>query len=434
MNCSSNGVCQCGDQQYHNKATLTCVNQVSYMGSCTVDFNCRVDFYLKCLNGHCQCTSSYPIWSFGYNTCIVPMTYTGTCFVDSDCDASLNLVCNANGKSNCTCPKAPKASTCDCVRVFGNENYWDGSICKSVQDYNQFCINSSTSYMCKTITEGTYCQGITNKCKCPTFYYYNNATSSCQKQLLINVTCPQADACRSDLGLLCQSVCSCNSTTQFWNGNLCVNYFTYNTACTSSSQCAGNLICKSATSGLSCSCPVTILNGFCDCPTRISGMEYFWDGTQCAPAYNLYERCTYTYQCQTAVKSLSCINQNCSCSSNSMLNSAGICKTCSNGWYYARGYCFKGITIPYTNFCSISSGNVATACGMANSVIATKINGSDVSWLGSYITQDQSFYGSYASSCTAQCTSFQRYQYAFTSHLCSHGSPNHGMICQYTLS
>ena len=86
------------------------------------------------------------------------------------------------------------------------------------------------------------------------------------------------DACNSALGLTCQSsVCSCN-LTQFWLSTSCISYYTYNSGTYNSgtNQCLSSLSCKNATSS-SCSCPTTILNGFCDCPLSVINAEYYWN-------------------------------------------------------------------------------------------------------------------------------------------------------------
>ena len=66
MNCIvslNNSTCLCNGTQYHSFSTLDCVPQKSINGTCSVDFNCRVDQYLECKSNKCKCIPKYPLWS-----------------------------------------------------------------------------------------------------------------------------------------------------------------------------------------------------------------------------------------------------------------------------------------------------------------------------------------------------------------------------------
>ena len=318
--------CQCGTFQYYDELTSTCKAQMNYSKPCSIDLSCRVDKHLGCFAGKCQCISSYPMWSSGYDTCIVPLTYTQTCYLTSDCDTSNDLVCN-NGTYNCSCPINLPTGKCDCLRTNNNEYFWNGSACSPALGYNQSCLDSSTSYMCQTLTQGTICSGSTSYyCSCPTKQYFNLIDGQCEYLLLNGDPCTQSDACNIGLGLSCQnSLCQCDSTLQFWNGSSCINYFTYNTGiCTSDSECYGNLICKTAST--SCLCPSTVSNGYCDCPNRTARSEYYWNGTTCVTSNSFNQSCSSAstnYMCQTLTQGTLCTGPapfKCQCSSSQYFN------------------------------------------------------------------------------------------------------------------
>ena len=330
-----------------------------------------INIYNLCLNGACQCLSTFPFWSSGYNTCIVPASYSQTCLATSDCVTSVSLVCNSG--TTCSCPTSLSSGKCDCVaRVTGNENFWNGSSCVPAYSYNQTCTSSSTNYMCQTLTQGTNCIG--GICKCSTSEYFNFANGKCETLLSVNAICNQIDACNSGLGLSCQNgVCLCNSTTQFWYISSCTNYFTYNSqTCSNSNQCAGILICNTNNWGScnSCSCPSNVCSNKCDCPVPIIGSEYYWNGTYCENARNYGDSCTADYECQTLTQLTYCntFTSKCDCATNSNWNST-ICIGCPNGWKFYRGSCFYGSTSqcsnPQTNFNPSSDCNGESTARLA---------------------------------------------------------------------
>jgi hypothetical protein len=164
----------------------------------------------------------------------------------------------------------------------------------------------------------------------------------CETLVSFGGSCTQPDACNSGLGLSCQSSkCECNST-QFWSTSSlnCINYYTYNAgACTSDNQCTSgsNLICR--TSGTSCNCPINLAtNGKCDCPTPVSGKEYYWNGLNCTTALSYNQTCSASYMCQTLTQLTSCIGSKCTCSSSEYWKSSlSKCISCpTGGWIYHR--------------------------------------------------------------------------------------------------
>ncbi len=81
MNCSiraddiNDTICKCDDYQYHNISALQCLSQNTINLTCLINYNCRLDQNLECINGSCKCNTSYPYWSNGYNQCIMKKSY-----------------------------------------------------------------------------------------------------------------------------------------------------------------------------------------------------------------------------------------------------------------------------------------------------------------------------------------------------------------------
>ena len=304
MNCT-NATCQCDIYQYYDASNSSCKPQKNYSQSCTKNLNCRIDKHLECSGGRCNCVLPYLKWSASYVSCIIPATYSEACIVTSDCDTSKALICNSG--TNCSCPSNLLSGKCDCPsRAIGAEYFWNGTNCVTAYRNGELCSNSSTSYMCQTLTQGTTCSGPAPfKCQCSSLQYFNTNNNKCETLLSINGTCTELDACRSDLGLSCQaSLCQCDSSTQFWNGSLCINYYTYNSSglCNDDNQCFGNLICMSA-STISCNCPLIVTIGSCDCPAPVFGLEYFWNGSTCVESND------YNMSCSSALASYMCKNK-----------------------------------------------------------------------------------------------------------------------------
>ena len=324
MNCTNAGKCQCGAFQYHDYSTLTCKPQKSFNVSCSVDFNCRVDKYLGCYNGYCSCIPQIPTWSYGFDSCIISATYDKPCYSTTDCKNTSNLVCN-DGTYTCVCPTRTKTGKCDCIRAVGNEYYWDwADNCRVARSFNQTCFGTGFDYMCKTMTEGTYCAS-SGLCSCQNKYYFNFISSTCQSQLMVNKPCTQSDACRTDLGLTCQfGVCLCNEPTKFWSSvsGQCIFYSIYSQGCSSSSECkpGTGLSCRTSTSILTCSCPTGLGLKTCDCPPRTDNNEYYWDGSSCVLAGYYGDKCMANYQCQT-IKGFVCSGNICQCPTNAIWKS-----------------------------------------------------------------------------------------------------------------
>jgi hypothetical protein len=172
MNCTSS-TCQCSPFKYHDLSSLVCLNQNSYNGTCTVKNNCRVDKNLECQNGLCKCISTYPIWSYGYDSCMIPKIYNQYCFSTNDCNMALNLRCK-DATQSCICPSNIANNYCDCpARTLNNEYYWNNVICTLAGNYGESC---SSDYQCQNL-KNLYC--ISNTCNCTTGYLWKPADGMC---------------------------------------------------------------------------------------------------------------------------------------------------------------------------------------------------------------------------------------------------------------
>jgi hypothetical protein len=149
---------------------MSCNNQTLLNTSCTVSNQCRIDKGLLCQSGTCLCDSSKPVWSSILSQCIKKYNYGETnCTADTDCVSGLQLKCVTNTNSTCNCPNTSQMAMCDCSKTYGNEYYWNGTSCTLALSYGQPCTND---YMCRTLTEGTFCNGT---CTCETNSHFNSS-------------------------------------------------------------------------------------------------------------------------------------------------------------------------------------------------------------------------------------------------------------------
>ena len=127
--------------------------------------------------------------------CLIPYGANGYS-TDDDCMSNQMLICNN------------ASSLCECQRSFNDEFYWNGTSCQPSLSYGQSCLNSTTSYMCQTLTQGTICSNTNSSvytCQCPISKYFENMTNMCQNELLFNQSCNINKVCKSQLGLVCLS-------------------------------------------------------------------------------------------------------------------------------------------------------------------------------------------------------------------------------------
>lgn len=122
------------------------------------------------------------------------------CLNDTDCDQTGLLSCN-NGVS-CNCPLISTIEMCDCT---SNKTYWNGSSCQPLGNYGDTCLNSLSSYMCKTLSQGTLCSNSTGdfRCECTSQQYFDTITMSCKNGKPFNGTCITNTNCATFLALIC---------------------------------------------------------------------------------------------------------------------------------------------------------------------------------------------------------------------------------------
>jgi hypothetical protein len=159
-----------------------------------------------------------------------------------------------------------------------------------------------------------------NTCQCSLGFYSENQTCIPQGSYL--ASCNDDYNCRTDLYLECvNSNCTCMSSYPIWSIGLnkCIRLGNYSDICFSTADClpGKSLICGT---GTSCSCPTNLLAGKCDCPTRVSGNELYWNGSFCVSAHSKNQSCSEDYMCQTLTQATTCISGICNCLSTQYFN------------------------------------------------------------------------------------------------------------------
>lgn len=228
--------------------------------------------------------------------------------------ATIFLICKMQVKENCC----------------NSTSYYDGSKCASKGYFNESCefddwcqndlglkcssqrcvcsLGTWNSVICEKKKENEICslsdQCIGNlvclngvcKCSNSTVLYFDNSTSFCEAKKLNNFSCLNTLNCRDDLGLNCTlSLCQCDVTNKFWDGNSCTPYRLYGESCLSQNQCIKNhaILCE----GGVCSCNSTLM--------------YYDAGTdKCQLKKNESELCTISSEC---LGDMTCINGLCKC-------------------------------------------------------------------------------------------------------------------------
>ena len=309
-------ICKCSSKDYFDFSSNKCLPKLSINETCSQIDSCREDLKLVCIHT-CQCSGNN-LWIEGTG-CVNISSYNETCVSNDQCKGT--LICKNPANDSCSCPLNISDKFCDCAtRTKGNEYYWDGSTCVPAQSYGKTCFNSSTNYMCQTMTQGTFCTGPQYTCKCPEKNYFNSIQNKCDPHQFHYQPCNETLVCKDGLGLSCQDgLCKCNEATHFWDGatdedGSCKPFFGYTEGtCNSDSECKGNLICKKTES---CKCPSSVADSNCDCPSRIVGSEYYWDGSDCMPALGYNQPCTNqftSYMCKTLTENTVCIGPKFTC-------------------------------------------------------------------------------------------------------------------------
>lgn len=187
MFCSIRFGCRCPKYHFYEPTTSACTNQYLENSACTSTNQCRTDLGLTCQANKCKCDSSSYTWSSNSIKCL--LTYAkSTCLADSDCNQMESLICNQN--DNCDCPLQSVYGMCDCKKILGDENYWNGTKCVPAKTHDSSC---SANYECKIITESTVC--INSKCSCSDYslFYWNGL--ACLPKKLFAETCSGSNQC-----------------------------------------------------------------------------------------------------------------------------------------------------------------------------------------------------------------------------------------------
>jgi hypothetical protein len=130
--------------------------------------------------------------------------YTVSCASSGECNDAVGLTCPSS-TGICNCPVTSIPIFCDCQRLVNSEYYWNGSSCNTAKPIDQTCTNSSTNYMCQTLTQGTICSNTSGsyKCECAYLKYYNYITNFCSNQLSVNAPCSYDSQCQPIKELTC---------------------------------------------------------------------------------------------------------------------------------------------------------------------------------------------------------------------------------------
>ncbi|CAF0756059.1 unnamed protein product [Brachionus calyciflorus] len=255
----TNNKCDCkrviGNENYWNSSQ--CVAALSYKSTCTADYMCKsLVENLKCVSGKCDCEQSTHSWSSVDSKCM-PTYENGACTIDSDCNTSEDLICKTG--TSCNCPKTVGNNKCDCIRISGNEKYWNNTKCVPALTYQDTCTHT---YMCKTLAENLQC--ISGKCDCDSSSFSWSSNESKCKLTYNKGTCNSDSDCNSNENLICNSgnnKCTCIKIVgdeKYWNNTYCVPAISYGSV-----TCTNDIMCKTLTEHTYCD----LATGKCDCPS-----------------------------------------------------------------------------------------------------------------------------------------------------------------------
>jgi hypothetical protein len=100
---------------------------------------------------------------------------------------------------------------CDCVRIPGNESYWDANTFKCVPALHEH-VSCNHTYQC---LKGMSCNATTNTCLCPFTECYDNTSNSCAPQTFNSASCLANNTCIAlNLGSSCQPSIRVNSSNR----------------------------------------------------------------------------------------------------------------------------------------------------------------------------------------------------------------------------
>ncbi|RNA31585.1 prion-like-(Q N-rich) domain-bearing 25 [Brachionus plicatilis] len=314
--------CKCPGNKFYDSQSLLCTEQREFNEPCDYNLQCRQDLDLVCSGNKCVCASLDKVWSNSETKCL--LTYGKmSCSANNHCNSDQNLKCIME--------------SCNCSRIQGNEEYWNGSYCVAAVTYDQPC---SHDYQCQIITENTKCDGgkclcsnntmqfwdgfeciskkrhlqscnensncldsdltecLSSICSCPTGKYYNETNQRCQPRLGQSESCFNTTMCLEGLTCDLSHVCSCPIDQFYINSSVgCSQKKLVNSSCNSDYEC-------SVSKGLTCQ------NNLCQC----SPTTHTWNSNECKKTYD--QSCNSDDECNS-LEHLFCIDQTnrCNCPS-----------------------------------------------------------------------------------------------------------------------
>lgn len=151
--------------------------------------------------------------------------------------------------------------------------------CQDKGGYNSDCRSYGTSscqewlgLSCEYLTD----QGNVYACRCNSTSYFDQTLQTCQPLVYdASWPCYDSSSCASSLGLQCiNNTCQCPSN-YFWNNvtNTCNVKQSYQSLCYQDTWCDDSLGLVCNTAGYSCNCPTSSTAYKCDCL-----IQYYWDG------------------------------------------------------------------------------------------------------------------------------------------------------------
>ncbi|CAF4796922.1 unnamed protein product, partial [Rotaria magnacalcarata] len=298
--------CGCAYSHFWSDTYQICERRRMINRTCVDDSMCDSLASLECENvtlssggyqAQCQCKTSMS-WS-GYS-CVYQLKYNKTCTLNANCDSSRYLFCDASIGGYCNCN----------VSMFWNGGTSNTGTCEYKRTVGQYCYPYDNSWCDDTgpVGQGLTCTAYTNPygseygvCQCSKYQYYNGTASLgngyCVNQHLYNQSCTSTSQCDYRVNLICSNnLCTCPSSTNYDSGmsinggaGYCTPAQGYMDNCTASLTCSSSqsLYCDyTYYGGVSAS-------GKCLCNSSWS----YWDGTTCASKLSIGGECSSNINC-----------------------------------------------------------------------------------------------------------------------------------------
>ena len=167
-------VCDCPTSRYWSGST--CVNRVGNGQVCNTGqhYNCYFGTGMTCVNNRCVCADSNTYWDG--SICRTYQTYNQVCSL-YPCNPNYGLTCSSSNA--CQCPTSMIGSYCDCAIT----KYWNGAKCVDRSTYSGSC-PTLQNYNCYT-SKNLICSG--GVCVCiNSNYYWDSTAQTCCKILNIS--------------------------------------------------------------------------------------------------------------------------------------------------------------------------------------------------------------------------------------------------------